>query len=450
MTSQFVPIRVIELDLQQPLFNLDAALPGNADVLTPFLILVRLHGTPLGTIQVHPSEPVVSANALAKTIQAELGQVIAEHLQADGLPVVSPLGPGGLSVGKTPPCIAHQEALLQDAPLASIIIATRDRTAHLATTLDSILAQDYPQFEVIVVDNAPSNDETRRMVQTRYERLHPVRYIREDRPGLANAHNAGIVHANGTILAFADDDLRIDKRWLSCLVAAFRSTSEVGCVTGLIMPAELETRAQMWLERYGRFGKGLTSQVFDMNEHRPDNPLYPYAAGLFGSGANMAFSRETLEAIGGFDTAMGIGTSSRGGDDLAAFLDTILAGFRVVYAPTAIVWHQHRREYESLRQQVLGYGIGLSAYLTRALIHYPEHAINMLGKLLPGARHMFGAASSKNIGKPADFPKELDILERIGLLCGPFAYLKSRWETRAWSNLETYRIGKTPNAHQTE
>ncbi|MBN1426977.1 MAG: glycosyltransferase [Anaerolineae bacterium] len=379
---------------------------------------------------------------MSEIIQEELGQTIDEHLRTD-----NELRQDGLGSGNTPPCEAHRAALLGNAPFASVIIATRNRATQLATTLDSVLAQIYPQFEVIVVDNAPATDETWEMIRTRYGHLSHVRYIREDRPGLASAHNAGVVHSRGSILAFADDDLRLDERWLFYLASAMRSTDKVGCVTGLIMPAELETQAQMWLEQYSNFSKGLTTQVFDMAEHRQDNPLYPYAAGIFGSGANMAFSREAVESIGGFDTAMGVGTSARGGDDLVAFLDVILAGYRLIYEPAAIVWHQHRREYEALRRQVFGYGVGLSAYLTRACVRHPRHAINMLIKLPQGIRHMVSPNSTKNVGKPTDFPRELNRLERLGLLCGPFAYLRSRWENRAWGNLDAYKATETPDGN---
>ena len=465
MTSEFVPIRVVEIELAQPLIDLRAELPGRSSTLTPFLALVKLHGSPLGIIRVHPSEPILRADVLAKTIQTELGQAVAAHLQADGLPFVAPLSSNGLGTDRLyfanedpfsdTAMVAwwnripheYQQAVV-DAPFASVIIATRNRSTQLVTALDSILAQTYSLFEVIVVDNAPTTDETQEIFQDRYSHLPHMKYIREDRPGLASAHNAGIVHAKGSILAFADDDLRVDRQWLSYLVSAFKSMDNVGCVTGLIMPAELETRAQVWIEQYGRFGKGLTTQIFDMAEYYRDNPLYPYAAGMFGSGANMAFSREAIESIGGFDTAMGAGTFARGGDDLAAFLDVILAGFRLIYEPAAIVWHHHRREYGALRPQIFGYGVGLSAYLTRAFMRYPHHAFNMLRKLPRGVKHMLGATSDKNAGKPADFPKELDRLERIGLLIGPCAYIRSRWETRAWSSLDAYRMEETPDTGQ--
>ncbi len=73
----------------------------------------------------------------------------------------------------------------------------------------------------------------------------------------------------------------------------------------MIVPAELETPAQVWLEQYGGFNKGFEARLFNLSNHKPASPLYPYTAGVFGSGANMAFTRAALNEIGGFDPRWG-------------------------------------------------------------------------------------------------------------------------------------------------
>lgn len=438
-SAGFVPIKVTEVEIDRPLPDLTFEGYGEPPAWPGLKVLVRLHNAPLGIIQTTTSGPVMKAGDLAACIQQELGEVIAAHLERDGLDGSQPLTARGLPAKGKPQCVEKREALLKDAPLASVIIATRNRADRLSTTLDSVLGQHYPSFEVVVVDNASSNYDTRTLLETHYHDHPNVKYVREDRPGLASAHNAGIVHAGGEIMAFADDDLRIDPQWLAILVAAFKSMDHVGCVTGMIMPMELEEPAQVWFDQYGRLNKGLEQQIFDLEDHRRDSPLYPYAAGSFGSGANMAFSREVLDAIGGFDTAMGTGTSARGGDDLAAFFDVIAAGFRLIYEPAALVWHSHPSKYEQLQRQAYGYGMGLGAYLARTVARHPRHALTMLARLPRGVDHILNPASPKNVVKPADYPKELDRLERKGMLAGPFGYIRSRWETRAWSSIEAYR-----------
>ena len=155
---------------------------------------------------------------------------------------------------------------------------------------------------------------------------HPVtvRYVREGRPGLARAHNAALPHVTGEVVAFTDDDVEVDPHWLRRLTDGF-ADPRVGCVTGMIFPAEVETPAQAWIEAHAGFGKGFERQVFDLDEHRPDDRLFPFTAGRLGSGANMAFRTSVLLDLGGFDETLGVGTPARGGDDLAAFYDVIRA-----------------------------------------------------------------------------------------------------------------------------
>ncbi len=132
----------------------------------------------------------------------------------------------------------------------------------------------------------------------------------------------------------------------------------------------------------------------------------------------------------GFDPALGAGTRARGGDDLAAFFDVIAAGYAVVYEPAAIVHHAHRRDYPSLQRQAHGYGVGLGAYLAHVLVHHPAHARAALARLPRAAQHFLSSESPKNASRPGDFPRELVWRERLGVLAGPWAYVRSRRVTR--------------------
>lgn len=308
-----------------------------------------------------------------------------------------------------------------------VVVATRDRGQMLARCLDSLLKQDYPTFDIVVVDNAPSDTATRDLVKTYYEPTGKVRYLVEPRPGLANAHNRGLEALDSDIVAFTDDDVIADPKWLRSLVQPFVDDPQVGCVTGGIVPAELETRAQCWTERHGAFLKGLERRNFDLHENRPASPLFPFAAGQLGSGANMAFSRAAILAIGGgFDPALGAGTLTRGGDDLAAFADVVLAGFRLSYVPDALVWHFHRRQQDGMKRQAYGYGMGLGAYLTKCVIDRPTRLLTFAKALPFAAKHFLGKSSEKNARLPSDYPAAFVWSERLGLLAGVSAYLKSR------------------------
>ena len=279
---------------------------------------------------------------------------------------------------------------------------------------------EYLQYEIIVVDNAPSTSATADFIRQTYQGVPRVRYFREDHPGASWARNRGMMEARGEILAFTDDDVIVDRYWLLELVRAFSHTDDVACVTGLIMPLELETQAQQRLEEYGGFSKGFTQLIFDMEGHRPKTPLYPYTAGQFGTGANMAFRIEVLRKLGGFDVALGPASHARGGEDLAAFFQVVTQGYKLIYEPAALLYHPHCRDYTALRKQLYNYGIGLAAYLTKSVFDNPRLLFNLITKLPYGLFFTLSVNSPKNRKKSTQYPQDLTIAELKGMLYGPF------------------------------
>jgi glycosyltransferase involved in cell wall biosynthesis len=416
-----VPIEVADIEM-------DAALPS---VLPPeqpgrwrrVMALVRVHSHPVGTILLEAGPEGLTTTQVAGRVEADLGAAITAHLRRDG---VDALGVPGT---RHPRCLERRARALETAPLVSVVVATRDRTKSLARCLDSVLATDYPKFEIVVVDNDPTSSATAALIESRYED-QGVRYVREDRRGLASAHNRGLETAAGSILAFTDDDVVVDRDWLAAIVEAFHFADDVGAVTGLIQPGELRTGAQMLLERHGSFSKGFTPRIFDLKCHRPADRRFPLAVGQCGSGANMAFEAECLRRIGGFDPALGTGTAARGGDDLAAFFHLLVSGRQLVYQPAAVVRHWHRDNEAALAAQAYGYGTGLAAYLTDAVIRHPGVAIPTVIRAT-GLRVGSGRPSNFSHQERSDgLPPELRQLGRRGAMTGPFSYLASRWHAR--------------------
>lgn len=418
------PIRVIELELGRL-----AQAPETAPALQradSVLALVRLHRQPIGVVHATIADDADPCATLAKLAQEQLAPEIAAHMSDDGDTSDTGDAPG---LGKHA-CGRLRARMLAEAPSMSVIVATRERPDSLARCLDSLLALEYSQhagIEIIVVDNAPATSTTARLVHARY--ADRVAYTVEPRRGLANAHNRGLAEASGELLAFTDDDVIVDRDWAAALAEAFVSVPRAGCVTGLIMPAELETRPQAMLERRGAFAKG-----FRLTEHLEGapgtHPLFPFTAGRLGSGANMAFRAAALRAMGGFDPALGTGTPARGGDDLLAFFRTAVSGHSVVYQPAALVWHHHRRDSEALSRQAFGYGVGLGAYLTATIAREPMTAFSLLRKLPAGAAYALRTSRPDDFDSGA-WPARLSRLERCGLICGPFAYARSRWKGAA-------------------
>ena len=426
----FEPIRMLEIEIGQPLPHLHTFDDKTGRDYRRANCLIRLHSQPLGIVELQFDEGGVSPHECAQRIWQTLSAQIIEHLQQDGLPMVAGLDAAGLPGSGTTQCIEERERFFTDAPFVSIIIPTHNRPERIPACLHSLLALHYPHFEIIIVDNAPSTNATADFIQQTYQDVPQVRYVREDHPGLSWAHNCGRKVARGDILAFTDDDVVVDPYWLIELVRGFSVADNVGCVTGLVLPLELETPAQLWFEEFGGFNKGFTRRVYDMGKNHPKTPLYPYTAGRFGTGANMAFTSAFLDSVGGFDPALGTGTPAQNGEDLAAFFQVVTRGYTLVYTPAALLYHLHRRDYPGLYKQIYTYGVGLAAYLTKIVLDNPRLLFDLVTKIPYGLYFTLNAHSPKNSKKSTQFPGELTRVELKGMLYGPLAYLRSRRASR--------------------
>ena len=223
---------------------------------------------------------------------------------------------------------------------ASIVVPTLwRRPEQLAATVASLDALDYPDFEIVVVDNRTGAPTRRPSFPDRAR----VRVVAEPVAGISSARNRGVAMTSGEFVAFTDDDAVVDPGWLRALGARFAREPEVDALGGLVLPIELDTEPQLWFEEYyGGFSQSFRRSTVSLARTRGD-PLFPYAPGRFGAGCNMAFRRTTLEALHGFDTTLGIGTPAKGGEDLAIFIALITTGGTMGFEPTALVRHSHRR-----------------------------------------------------------------------------------------------------------
>jgi len=446
MSVGFEPVRLLELELADLRLRSFGRVE-DARRCRSARVLVRLHGTPLGVLDTdwHGSE--TAPEALAERAWRKFGAAIDAHVMDDCLAPTSPgsEAPAG-SLG-APRCVRERLEFSARAPFASIVIGTRERPDGLAATLDTVLALEYPRFEIIVVDNAATTDRTRTLLELRYADVPNLSYVREPLPGLAVAHNRGLTKARGEIVAFTDDDVVVDSLWLLELARAFEFADDVACVTGLILPMELETPAQLWLEDSIRHNKGYTPKLFDLGSNRPAHKLFPYAAGTFGSGANMAFRTGALRALGGFDPATGTGSRARGGDDLAGFFSVLAAGHTLAYQPAAIIRHAYRRDAEGLRTLMFDYGAGLGAFLTKIVVDRPCLLPDIAWRVPFGAAHALRLRSSGRDGSADGLAAGLAARERFGMLAGPVGYLIERRQRRA---LYAAREQRNPDGRQRE
>lgn len=320
----------------------------------------------------------------------------------------------------------------------TVVVCTLGREPRLTETIDALLGQTHTELEIVVVDNDPASGRTPALLAGLGDPR--LRIVDEPRRGLSAARNTGLAQASHPIVAFTDDDALPAADWVATLAAVFDTDPGVDCVTGLVLPAEVATRTQLFFEEAGGFAKGLHAVHWRQDrlgtalgtEAGPEGIAFPFDGG-FGSGNNMAFRTAALHQLGGFDEALGAGSLTRGGEDLDAFQAVYLAGGTVVYWPAALVRHHHRADHDALVEQLHGYGVGMAAVVTKRFLSSPATAVGVLRRLPGGLRLLLDSRSAKNHGKSAAFPVEATRAERRGYLVGPGAYLRARRRVRRHS-----------------
>jgi GT2 family glycosyltransferase len=254
-----------------------------------------------------------------------------------------------------------------------------------------------------------------------------IRYVCEPKKGLSSARNRGLREATGQVIAFTDDDVRVDPLWIHGLLRGFDRGADVACVTGLVASASLAHPAEQYFDQRVWWSSNCTPRLFTSRPSSLDSPLHPYAAGIFGTGANFAASTSVLRALGGFDQCLGAGSLTRGGEDLDIFVRLITAGHALSYEPSALVWHDHRVDEASLADQMYAYGLGLTAYLTKYALA-PRSRAAVLRRAARGALHAGRLIRrSRRAGEEAAVQNSgLTLTEVRGMLGGPVAYLRAR------------------------
>lgn len=431
--GEFRPLRCRDLELT------DAAAPVAPDA-GPELALLRVHGAPVAQLLLDADEGADLPAVLGR-LSTEAREVLVRHLVADGLVAESaaPASVDGLLAlvrAAGPTCASDVAAPAPSLPV-SVIVCTLGREPLLRACLESLRDQDHAAFEVVVVDNDPASGAVAALLADLHDDV--FHYVAQPVKGLSNARNAGLDAARHEVVAFTDDDAIADRDWVRRIATVFEQDRVVSAVTGLVVPWELETQAQLWFEQFGSFDRGCRRQVwaypasrrFDALGPQGDGgPAYPFSAGVIGSGNNMAFRRERVLVLGGFDAALGAGTITGGGEDLDIYVRLLLAGDVIVYEPRAVVRHRHRRELSALQSQTWFYGAGLTAMLMKTIVTEPSVLWSFVRRVPAGTRRMLDPSSEKNAGRGHSFPAELTTSERRGFVAGPYLYVRSRWITR--------------------
>ncbi len=234
----------------------------------------------------------------------------------------------------------------QSKPLRmSVVVCTFNGSATLAACLRGLAQQNYPDYEVLLIDDGSTD-----AIPQIAAEFPQVRYYRQTHAGLSAARNLGCEQATGEIIAYTDDDCIPDEDWLRELSHAFTGPENQKTVAAggpnIPPPPRNETEACVGVS------PGAPAHVLLNDgdaEHLP--------------GCNLAIRKSALVAVGGFHPVF-----TTAGDDVDICWRLLQAGGRLRFRATAVVWHHRRFSLKAYIRQQMGYGRA-EALLMK---HYPE------------------------------------------------------------------------------
>jgi GT2 family glycosyltransferase len=272
-------------------------------------------------------------------------------------------------------------AARQNWPSVSVVVCAY----NAATTIDDCLAAlgrvEYPEVEVIVVDDGSTDDTAARTLAYR-----GVRLIQVPNGGLSAARNLGLHAASGEIVAYVDADVRVDPSWLTYLVQPLVSSDAVAAGGPNVVPGDDE-----WFAQCVARAPGAPSHVLlddRIAEHLP--------------GCNLAVRRDALLRIGGFDPIF-----LRAGDDVDVCWRLQAQGGRVAFSPAAVVWHHHRGCLGAYWRQQVGYGEGEAWLRLRHRRRFSRSGVLWRGRIysaLPFVRSLTARRLHSGVWGTAAFP----------------------------------------------
>jgi glycosyltransferase involved in cell wall biosynthesis len=293
-------------------------------------------------------------------------------------------------------------------PTVSVVIATLDRPEKIPQAVASVLANDYPAFDLTVVDQSTTN-ETESALRELAGSDPRLRYLHVTEAGLSRARNTGVRETTGSIVAFTDDDCIVPDHWVADIVRAFESDAEGALLYGAVQPLPDEE------------DPGLTPFL---KIEAPERLSRTDGFRVVGMGANFAARRCLLNAVGGFDEKLGCGGPLRAGEDFDFAYRTYRSGAVILLRPEVSLLHDGRRERPDWPGLVHNYGIGDGAFYSKHIRCGDWYAMQMLsGKV---ARLGTRVAVKRIIGQWTDEDKYLG-----GLFAGVRQGLRFRVDRRS-------------------
>lgn len=232
----------------------------------------------------------------------------------------------------------------QSKPKVSAIICTADRGDSVVATIQSLLENTYPSFEVLVIDQ--SDDDSTQQAVAPFKADPRFRYIRSDTKGSGRAHNIGLSHTNSDVVVYTDDDCTVPPNWIAAMAKVFERHPRVAVAFCNVDPAP-HNADEGFIPIYVRHDSKLVRTMWDKCTAR-------------GIGAGMGVRREAVMAMGGFDNTLGPGGMFRACMDGDLAVRALLHNWWVYETHEVAVLHYGFRTWKQGKAltQRAWYGIG--------------------------------------------------------------------------------------------
>jgi GT2 family glycosyltransferase len=248
----------------------------------------------------------------------------------------------------------------------SAVICTCDRPDMVGSAVESLLAQEYAAFEVLVVDQS-RDDDTEHVVLRMASGRPRLRYMRLSERGLSKAYNRAIQEARYGLLAFTDDDCVAPRDWLQQIASAFAVDREVGLVYGQVLEPS---------------GADPGSLIPTLPVHRKERLSRKDGFRVFGMGANFAARRSRLVSLGGFDEVLGGGGPLQSAQDFDLTYRLCRAGGAILLEPSIVVRHYGSRTPAEWPDTVRSYGVGVGGFYVKHVRSGDAYAAYLLAKVV--------------------------------------------------------------------
>jgi len=246
-------------------------------------------------------------------------------------------------------------------PEIDIVIPTRNRGPLVVDSLKSLQENSFQNFQVWIVDQS-TNALTANAVQSLVKGDARFSLISTNTKGADTARNIGIKAGMASIVAFIDDDCRVETNWIENLLHEYEQQPDISAIFGCVVPVEApaDFANQQEISKIKRLHQVLPMAKKDEAKHILYSDENRFNLG-FGHGANMSFRRDTFTEVGLFDEYLGGGAPLKSWEERDIGYRILVDGGKILYSPTVIVYHEHWREWPDVRRAFIDYAIGAGA-----------------------------------------------------------------------------------------